>query len=198
MIGSDAGDIISGGADHDYLDGAGGADNIRGGEGDDHIVGGAGPWNLLHGEAGNDVIIGGDGDDTISGGMGYDVLTGGAGGDNFVFRSELVQSPWGSVLVSNSWLDTITDFDSSSDAITGALRGGSYAEFATSQDDVLWARDEANDRYADSGVGQAFAYNEAADRGFLFWDTDADGRFDSTVILEGCGRAEDFSAWHLV
>jgi hypothetical protein len=51
---------------------------------------------------------------------------------------------------------------------------------------------------AGTGVGQVFLYNETLNRGYLFWDADADGDFDSSVILEGCGRADNFSAFNLI
>jgi hypothetical protein len=37
---------------------------------------------------------------------------------------------------------------------------------------------------AGTGVGQVFLYNESLNRGYLFWDADADGDFDSSIILE--------------
>ena len=43
-------------------------------------------------------------------------------------------------------------------------------------------------QFAFTGVGQVFLYNEDLDRGYLFWDADADGDFDSSVILAGCGQ----------
>jgi hypothetical protein len=51
---------------------------------------------------------------------------------------------------------------------------------------------------AGTGVGQVFLYNEGLNRGYLFWDADADGDFESSVILAGCGHAEDFSAFNLI
>lgn len=63
--GSDANEVIAGGA---------GADNIDGGGGDD----------VIYGQGGDDVIRGGDGDDKIDGGAGHDHITGGAGADTFI------------------------------------------------------------------------------------------------------------------
>jgi len=56
----------------------------------------------------------------------------------------------------------------------------------------------AENRDAGTGVGQVLLHNESLNRGYLFWDADADGDFDSSVILEGCGHAEDFSARNLI
>ena len=206
VTGSESGDIIWGGAGIDYLEGAGGADIIHGGDGEDFIFGGEGPWNLLYGENGRDVIVGGDGDDTIAGGDDSDLLTGGAGGDTFVFHSELVATPIGTILSSDSFefaADTITDFDSSSDAIAGVLKGGSYAEMSVSHEGMTQGQCDGMARFdaaelEGNGFGQVFLYNEGLDRGYLFWDADADGDFDSSLILAGCGHAEDFSAFNLI
>lgn len=71
VTGTNANDLILGGA---------GADTIRGAGGQDCIVGGAGADSLA-GEGGDDVILGGPGNDTIQGGPGYDVCYGGPGWD---------------------------------------------------------------------------------------------------------------------
>jgi hypothetical protein len=118
----------------------------------------------------------------------------------------VAQTSIGAILLSDSYCfaaDTITDFDSSSDAISGTLHGGSYAELAVSHEgmdqdmcDGMAYSDAA--QLAGTGVGQVFLYNESLNRGYLFWDADADGDFDSSVILEGCGHADNFSAFNLI
>jgi Ca2+-binding RTX toxin-like protein len=68
LIGTDAGDLIRGGAGEDLLNGRNGNDTLRGN------------W-------GNDTLIGGLGDDILFGGLGNDVLTGSAGSDRFLLAA---------------------------------------------------------------------------------------------------------------
>ncbi|MEL7334459.1 MAG: alkaline phosphatase, partial [Cyanobacteria bacterium J06560_2] len=65
IVGTDADELIFGGAIRDRIDG---------GAGDDQIFG----------EGGRDIITGGDGDDLINGGLLNNLLTGGSGSDTFV------------------------------------------------------------------------------------------------------------------
>jgi len=71
LRGTEAGDLIQGGAS---------AETIRGMAGDDTISGGAGN-NYLRGDEGNDSITGGADFDDINGNKGNDVITGGSGND---------------------------------------------------------------------------------------------------------------------
>ena len=66
-MGTDADDIIFGGAIRDRIDG---------GKGDDQIFG----------EGGRDVLTGGDGDDLMNGGLLNNRLTGGSGSDTFILE----------------------------------------------------------------------------------------------------------------
>ena len=123
-----------------------------------------------------------------------------------MFHSEIMQTPIGPMLSTDSFalaMDTITDFDASHDAISGALHGGTYTAMAVSHEgmdqgqcDGMAHFDAA--QFANTVVGQVFLYNESLNRGYLFWDADSDGDFDSGVILAGCGHAEDFSAFNLI
>lgn len=56
VVGTDAGDVISGQSVANLFDGRGGADSLNGGLGDDTLIGGAGA----------DTLVGGDGQDTAS------------------------------------------------------------------------------------------------------------------------------------
>ncbi len=68
LIGSSAGDTLTGDITANRLSGEGGNDVLRGGDG-------------------ADTLLGGDGADTLSGGTGADRLTGGADADRFVFNT---------------------------------------------------------------------------------------------------------------
>ncbi|HZG10010.1 MAG TPA: calcium-binding protein, partial [Allosphingosinicella sp.] len=98
FYGTNAHDVIVGGAEADEIYGEGGNDILSGGDEDDYIVGGLGN-DELHGDAGNDLlfgdyqsrsagghdrIYGGDGNDIAYGGGGHDVIEGGAGDDFLV------------------------------------------------------------------------------------------------------------------
>jgi Ca2+-binding RTX toxin-like protein len=78
--GTNADEILIGGAGKDVLLGGGGNDILIGGPGDDVLNGGKGDDNL-QGGAGDDVLIGGKGDDDLQGGADDDTLLGQAGMD---------------------------------------------------------------------------------------------------------------------
>lgn len=65
-------DVLSGGADDDFINGNGGRDVINGFSG----------WDVLDGGAGRDIVNGGQGNDIVSGGRGADILLGGKGDDD--------------------------------------------------------------------------------------------------------------------
>lgn len=91
IAGSEADDVIDGGADKDLIVGLGGNDTILGGAGNDIFSGGDGN-DTLYGQADNDIAYGEGGDDLLFGGTGNDTLWGdmyeGAqdapGGDDFI------------------------------------------------------------------------------------------------------------------
>jgi hypothetical protein len=68
-LGTDAPDVIEGGAGNDTISGGSGSDAISGGPGRDAISGGQGD-DSINGGAGDDTIEGGNGDDELSGGTG--------------------------------------------------------------------------------------------------------------------------------
>jgi len=71
--------------------------------------------DTLTGSTGNDTLIGGAGNDSITGSVGQDSLTGGTGVDTFVFSANAT----GSIVSNQSAPDTITDFLTGTDKITG-------------------------------------------------------------------------------
>jgi Ca2+-binding RTX toxin-like protein len=87
-VGSNASQIIKGGAGADKIDGKGGNDT-------------------LYGLGGNDLLYGGAGNDKLYGGLGSDKLFGGTGNDTFVFNTKLGADN----------VDTIDDFSVSQDVI---------------------------------------------------------------------------------
>lgn len=89
QLGSDDGDVLTGGQGSDFIRGAGGNDVINGGDGpdtlfgdqgDDIVLGGAGP-DLINGGEGIDRLSGGSDDDALDGESGDDLLLGGVGAD---------------------------------------------------------------------------------------------------------------------
>ncbi|WP_169142335.1 calcium-binding protein [Aromatoleum toluolicum] len=116
--------------------------------------------DTLKGLAGNDVLLGGAGNDVLIGGLGMDELTGGAGADVFRFESTL----------GSTNIDTITDFDGTSDTIqlenlvfkklaaTGSLAAANFVASATGE------AADANDYVL---------YNTST--GGLYYDADGNG-----------------------
>ncbi|MDD2932603.1 MAG: Calx-beta domain-containing protein [Methylotenera sp.] len=104
ITGSDADEILIGGATSDVLIGGAGNDVLIGGAGEDQLFGGAGA-DRLEGGAVNDTLDGGTGNDVLIGGAGNDILTGGSGAD--VFKWSLADA--GQVGLPAT--DVITDFD---------------------------------------------------------------------------------------
>ena len=80
LVGSTAGETLTGYATADSIAGGDGDDLIYGRDGDDTLAGDAGA-DVLVGENGNDILLGGAGNDSMTGLYGDDVLDGGAGND---------------------------------------------------------------------------------------------------------------------
>lgn len=90
------------------INGKGNNDNnvILGNRANNTLAGGMGD-DTLNGGTGNDILVGGDGDDQLLGGHGVDMLTGGFGADSFLFNA----------LLGRTNIDTVTDFECSTDKI---------------------------------------------------------------------------------
>ena len=125
--GDAAGDIIAnfvnliGSANADTLTGNNNANDIFGGAGQDSLFGGLGADTLTGGD-GNDTLDGVDGNDSLVGGLGNDTLTGGAGNDRFVFDT---------LLNATTNLDTITDFDATTQSDKIYLSSSIFTGLAT-------------------------------------------------------------------
>ncbi|WP_187428407.1 hypothetical protein ROLI_038740 [Roseobacter fucihabitans] len=86
ILGSEAGETITGTSVDEHIFGFGGDDRILGARGDDIIFGGDGV-DVLNGGEGNDSISGGDGADTVYGQGGNDRIDGGDGNDQLLGES---------------------------------------------------------------------------------------------------------------
>jgi serralysin len=96
VVGTDFGDVMTGGGAADFLSGRSGND-------------------LLSGGAGNDSLLGGAGNDSLLGGAGQDILTGGVGADVFRYFSA-GESP-----AQATARDVITDFVPGQDVVVDRI-----------------------------------------------------------------------------
>jgi Ca2+-binding RTX toxin-like protein len=80
MLGTEAGDTLTGTADRDVIRALGGADTVDAGGGADLVYGGDGD-DTIRGDIGDDTLFGEAGNDYLNGGQGSDVLDGGDGDD---------------------------------------------------------------------------------------------------------------------
>jgi Ca2+-binding RTX toxin-like protein len=99
VVGGDARDAIFGESGNDSISGGGGIDYLIGGTGNDTIDGGTGA-DEIYGEDGNDsiyggsdfqtdILVGGAGNDTIDGGPAWDQMYGGTGDDTFYVSQQV-------------------------------------------------------------------------------------------------------------
>ena len=187
LYGWDGDDNIYGGYDQDTISGGVGDDYLSGGAGHDDLYGGAG-WDDLYGGSGLDYLSGGSGNDLLSGGSGRDTLSGGTGEDIFVFSRNTSG-------LSSSTADTISDWNRSYDSIDMTIKGTSrnYREVSTDATSISTAASDADHLYGDTNVRHVFLYNSDTDRGYLVSDLNADGRFETGVVLKNAGYASDMS-----
>jgi Ca2+-binding RTX toxin-like protein len=180
-------DDIYGGYDHDTIYGGLGDDYVVGGAGHDDLYGGSG-WDDLYGGSGLDYLSGGSGEDLLSGGSGRDTLSGGAGEDVFVFTK-------GSSGLTTGTADTITDWNRAYDAIDMTIKGTSsnYREVSTDAVSIATAASDADFLYGDTNVRHVFLFNSDIDRGFLVSDLNADGLYETAVVLKKAGLASDMN-----
>jgi Ca2+-binding RTX toxin-like protein len=194
LYGMDGHDDIYGGYDNDTLYGGYGDDDLFGEDGDDDLIGGAGHDDLyggvgfddLYGGSGLDYLSGGWGDDLLFGGTGRDTLAGGTGKDYFVFNK-------GESGLTTSTADTITDWNKSFDFIDMTIKGtrSNYREVETDAASIATAVSDASFLYGKTSVRHVFLFNPDTDRGFLVSDLNADGRFDTGIVLKNAGLASD-------
>jgi Ca2+-binding RTX toxin-like protein len=185
LYGWDGDDDIYGGYDHDTIYGGNGDDYLIGGAGHDDLYGGSG-FDDLYGGSGLDYLSGGSGEDLLSGGTGRDTLAGGTGEDYFVFKR-------GDSGLTTSTADTITDWNRSFDFIDVTIKGTSrnYREVMTDASSISTAASDADYLYGDTSVRHVFLYNPDIDRGFLVSDLNADGLFETGIVLKNAGLASD-------
>ena len=74
-------DIVYGNQGNDYVFGGGGMDTLYGGQGDDTAFGGN-DNDVVYGNIGNDTLSGGENDDVLFGGQGNDIVYGNTGNDS--------------------------------------------------------------------------------------------------------------------
>jgi len=178
-------DTIYGGFGDDYIIGGAGHDDLYGGADFDDLYGGSG-LDYLSGGSGLDLLSGGSDGDLLSGGTGRDTLIGGSGEDEFIFKK-------GDSGLTTSTVDTITDWNRFSDSIDMTIKGTSrnYREIDTDAASIATAASDANYAYGNKSVRHVFLYNTDIDRGFLVSDLNADGRFETGVVLKNAGFASD-------
>jgi Ca2+-binding RTX toxin-like protein len=196
IYGYDGDDLLYGWDGHDDIYGGWDNDAIYGGFGDDYLIGGAGHDDLyggadfddLYGGSGLDYLSGGSGEDLLSGGTGRDTLSGGTGDDLFVFKR-------GESGLTTSTADTITDWNKSFDFIDMTIKGTSrnYREVETDALSIATAASDADYFYGDTSVRHVFLFNPDTDKGFLVSDLNADGLFETGVVLKNAGLASDMS-----
>ncbi|MBR0672366.1 calcium-binding protein, partial [Neoroseomonas soli] len=147
IIGSSAGESLSGGGGDDLIIGRGGNDTLDGGNLDDTLYGGEGNDTLLGGNqndhlfggSGVDSLVGGQQNDVLIGGYGTDILTGGTGNDIFRY------------LHANDTNDVVTDFTPGEDKIDlSALYSGTLgfqavqSQAFTAANNVAWFQTGGN------------------------------------------------------
>ncbi|WP_416357627.1 hypothetical protein ACLNGM_06155 [Aureimonas phyllosphaerae] len=183
LEGGDGGDLLNAGGGQDTLIGGTGSDDLAGGDGDD----------LIQGDSQNDRLSGQSGQDTVVGGTGTDTLSGGAEADTFAFGL-------GETSMNATTNDTILDFVTGFDVIdlgvvNGVLSPLAYAEAAITTD--VFA-DAVTAAQAAMGGGKSVVFIAAASNGWLFWDSNADGVADQSVLLKGLNTLGGFSGADVV
>jgi Ca2+-binding RTX toxin-like protein len=106
-------DTVYGGAGFDFLAGQAGNDFLSGGADGDNLYGGSGN-DVLQGDEGQDTLYGGSGFDTLNGGAGFDVVIGGYGVDQLTGGADQDVFSYNSVFDSG---DIIIDFQKGVDSI---------------------------------------------------------------------------------
>jgi hypothetical protein len=201
-------DIITANGGNDTVFAGDGSDAVYGGTGDDFEFGGNGS-DWLYGEDGNDTLLGDDGNDSLNGGNGNDMLwggtgadrlTGGPGSDTFIIHDGDSPSYTGAA-------DTVTDFQFAPlsgvidliDVPNGVLERPHNFVFETGATSIEQAAVQAqeiaphlgtywNGPLGAGGVGAMLICNAETDKGYLVMDIDANGTFETGVILQGFGK----------
>jgi Ca2+-binding RTX toxin-like protein len=166
LLGDANDDYLHGNQDNDWIEGNEGSDTLYGGQGNDVLFGGDGADRVfgdlgedyLNGNLGEDVLDGGEGNDTLYGGQGNDFLFGGNGNDFLVGDVDL------DILTGGKGADTFvlrTDT-----AVNDPLLADRLTDFNASESDRI-------------GLTGGLS---AATLVFEVFDSNADGRFDATLL----------------
>jgi hypothetical protein len=73
-----------------------------------------------------------------------------------------------------------------------------YREVSTDATSIATATSDADYLYGDTSVRHVFLFNSDIDRGFLVSDLNADGFFETGVVLKNAGLASDMSYLFIV
>jgi Ca2+-binding RTX toxin-like protein len=198
--------------------------SIDAGDGNDTVVGG-GSADELNGGAGNDILTGGAGADTLDGGEGNDILTGGIGADvfnsgegkdKFVIDNKdsgsivkILADPADTLKIAvHVGSDTIEGFDIALDRIALGVAGSksNFKIVDESTQAALKITDLATDfdsAYAQANIAltkatgkERFAFVSDGTDGYVFNDTNGDGKADQVIVLTGI--TEGFTAQNII
>jgi Ca2+-binding RTX toxin-like protein len=198
--------------------------SIDAGDGNDTVVGG-GSADELNGGAGNDILTGGAGADTLDGGEGNDILTGGIGADvfnsgegkdKFVIDNKdsgsivkTLADPADTLKIAvHVGSDTIEGFDIALDRIALGVAGSksNFKIVDESTQAALKITDLATDfdsAYAQANIAltkatgkERFAFVSDGTDGYVFNDTNGDGKADQVIVLTGI--TEGFTAQNII
>ena len=195
IFAGDGNDQVFAGAGDDDVNGGNGNDLLYGGDGNDSLFGDAGD-DLLIGDRGNDILNGGDGNDHLWGGPGADVMTGGSGSDVFsIFAGD---SP-----ALNGRCDVITDFNEGGPGnfdllnLPSSVIDGNHwlvlQTFAGTIEEAVAQAQASAPGYAATqlpghqDITAVTLYNPNGGQGYIVFDCDGDGTFESGVIIKNMG-----------
>ena len=168
IVGTGAGEPISGGEGNDTICGLGGNDALSGGEGND----------ALYGEAGNDTIQGNNGNDGISAGAGADRISGGAGGDKIYGGADIDVVTYGSATSGvRVTIDNVANDGNAADERTDNIRTDVETVTGSPYADVLAGSAGVNHFY---GYGGNDVLNGYGGNDYLNGGTHADRLYGST------------------
>lgn len=196
IFAGDGNDQVFSGSGNDTVYGGNGNDFLYGADGNDWLFGDAGD-DLLVGDRGNDHLNGGDGNDRLWGSTGADVLTGGAGSDTFILFA-------GDSPAINGQCDIITDFNHQPGfgnydflALPGAVTDGNHSmvlqthvnniEDAAAQAQAAAPGYAATQLPGHQDITAVTLYNPNGGDGYIVFDANGDGIFESGVIIKDMG-----------
>ncbi|MEQ8331625.1 calcium-binding protein [Nisaea sp.] len=134
-------DIVYGNQGNDYVFGGGGMDTLYGGQGDDTAFGGN-DNDVVYGNKGNDTLSGGENDDVLFGGQDDDVVYGNSGNDSLdgnLGDDSLLGGDGNDLIAGGSGNDTLVGGDGA-DSFVFAFGGGSdrVEDYQSGSDSLLF------------------------------------------------------------